>query len=103
MSLRTPLIATLVVVLLVGAYWGAGYVGGARKLAPLGDLAATHGNYAITLDFAPERFHQQVMQDLGRVVKVQDRTVYMMDVAPAALRDIARRYWVDSVARWNPA
>jgi hypothetical protein len=32
---------------------------------------------------------------------VRDRTVYMMDVAPRALRDIAREYWVESVSAWS--
>ncbi len=101
--LRVPALATLAVVVALVLYLGAGYVGGARKLEPLGPLGDARGSYAITLDFAPERFHQQVLQDLGRVVKVDHSTVYMMDVAPGDLRDLARRYWVARVERWQPA
>ncbi len=100
---RVPLVATAVVVLLVLLYVGAGHLGAARKLAALEPLGEARGNYAITLEFAPERFHQQVMQDRGRVVGVKDRTLFMMDVEPADLRDIARRYWVRSIERWKPS
>lgn len=100
---RVPLVATAVLALFFALYWGAGYAGGARKLAALEPLGDARGSYAITLDFAPERFHQQVMQDRGRVVGVKDRTVFMMDVEPSALRDIARRYWVHSIERWKPS
>jgi hypothetical protein len=34
-------------------------------------------------------------------VEVRDRTVFMMDVTPAALHGIAGEYWVDSVAKWD--
>ena len=99
--LRVPLIATLVLAAAVAAFWIAGSVGATHKLAALAPLDGKPGNYAITLDFAPERFHQQTLQDLGRVVEVKGATVYMKDVDPAALKSIARRYWVDSIARWN--
>ncbi|HEV8499993.1 MAG TPA: hypothetical protein VGR63_00355 [Casimicrobiaceae bacterium] len=99
--LRIPLVATLVLVAAFAAFWIAGSVGAAHKLAPLEPIAAGGGNYAITLDFAPERFHQQRLQDLGRVVEVRGATVYMKDVDPAALTTIARQYWVESIARWN--
>ena len=99
--LRVPLAATLVILAVLAAFWIAGSAGAARKLAPLAPLDDARGNYAITLDFAPERFHQQRLQDLGRVVEVRGSTVYMKDVEPAALRTIAREYWVDAIARWN--
>ena len=70
-----------------------------RKLAAIGPLGADRGRLRITLDFAPERFHQLRLQEAGRLVEVRDRTVYMMDVAPAALRTIAGEYWVDEIAR----
>lgn len=99
--LRIPLVATLVLAAVVAAFWIAGSVGAAHKLAPLAPLADGPGDYAITLDFPPERFHQQTLQDLGRVVEVKGSTVFMKDVGRKALQAIARRYWVDSIARWN--
>ena len=98
--LRVPLAATLVILAVLAAFWIAGSAGAARKLAPLAPLDDARGNYAITLDFAPERFHQQRLQELGRLVEVKDRTVYMMDVTPGAAHAIAGEYWVDRVARW---
>jgi hypothetical protein len=32
---------------------------------------------------------------------VRGNVVFMKDVGPAALRSIARNYWVESVARWS--
>jgi hypothetical protein len=100
MMLRLPAIATAAIVAVVLAYVAAAHVAAARKLAPLGALD-TRGSYRITLDFAPERFHQQRLQDAGRLVEVRERSVYMMDVAPAAIRAIAGEYWVHDVARWE--
>ena len=97
--LRLPAIATAVVVAAVLLYVGAGIAGAQRKLAAVEPLPP-RGDYAITLAFAPERFHQLRLQDKGRVVEVRERTVFIMDVTPAALHDIAREYWVDGVAPW---
>jgi hypothetical protein len=99
--LRLPLIATTVIVVAVCVWWGSGWVAAERKLAALRPLGTERGSYRITLDFAPERFHQLRLQDAGRLVEVRDRTVFMMDVTPASLRSIAGEYWVDSVARWD--
>lgn len=99
--LRVPLAATGVIAAVFAAWWIAAYSAAERKLAPLGALASDRGSYRITLDFAPERFHQLKLQEAGRLVEVRERTVYMMDVAPAALRGIAGEYWVEGVARWD--
>lgn len=98
--LRLPVIATVVAALVVGGYVGVAQWGARHKLAGLGEIPA-RGSYRIVLDFAPERFHQTRMQEMGRLVEVRDRTIYMMDVTPAALRRIAGEYWVDSVVRWD--
>jgi hypothetical protein len=98
--LRLPAITTAVIAISLLAYWGITHVAGERKLAPLGALQGS-GGYRITLDFAPERYHQQRMQDAGRLVEVRDRTVYMKDVQPAALRSLAAEYWVHDIARWD--
>jgi hypothetical protein len=101
MTLRLPLVATLVVLAMLAAWWVAASLAADRKLAALGAPPERAGSYTITLEFAPERFHQLRLQDAGRLVEVRDRTVYMMDVSPAALRVIAGEYWVASVARWD--
>ena len=99
--LRYPAIATGVVIVALLLYWLAGSIGADRKLRALAEPPAARGNYTITLDFAPERFHQVLLQDRGRLVEVRGNTVYMKDVAPAALRAIAREYWVESIAHWS--
>jgi hypothetical protein len=101
MTLKLPLVATAIVIALLVGWWVAGSLAAQHKLAALGAPLQEHGSYRITLDFAPERFHQLRLQDAGRLVEVRDRTVYMMDVAPAALRGIAAEYWVEGVARWD--
>jgi hypothetical protein len=99
--LRVPALTSLVLALLLAAYWVAGTLGERDKLAALEPLPA-RADYRITLDFPPERFHQLFLQDKGRLVGVHGNVVDMMDVEPGALRAIARRYWVDSIARWTP-
>jgi hypothetical protein len=96
--LRQPLTVTVLVVCAVLAYLAAGELGAHRKLAALEPLQA-RGDYEITLAFAPERFHQVLLQDKGRLVGVNGTTVFMKDVDADALVSIARNYWVRSVAR----
>src|SRR2546430_2769183 len=98
--LRLPALATAVIVAALLLYLGTGYIGAQRKLEPVAPVAA-RGDYAITLAFAPERFHQLRLQDEGRLVEVRGSTVYMKDVSPHALAEIAREYWVVSIARWG--
>lgn len=97
---RVPSVAAAVIVAVIAGWWLAAYLAAERKLAALLPLP-DRGSYSITLDFAPERFHQQRLQEAGRLVEVRDRTVYMMDVPPAALQAIAGQYWVDRIARWE--
>jgi hypothetical protein len=99
--LKLPLAATVTVLAALLAYFVAGTLGAQRKLAPLAPLPAARANYQVTLNFPPERFHQLFMQDRGRMVGVHGDVIDMMDVEPAALRDIARQYWVASIARWS--
>lgn len=96
---RTPVVATLIVAVAAAAYWASGTISSSRKLASLEPLPQ-RANYAVTLAFAPERFHQLRLQDQGRVVEVRERTVLMMDVSSRSIRELAREYWVDSIAPW---
>ena len=55
----------------------------------------------LVLRFKPEPFHMMVLQDAGRLVKVDGPRVYLRDVPPADMRSLARRYWVAGLVRWN--
>ena len=99
--LKLPAAATAVFLAVLALYWIVALTGEHRKLAPLEPLPQARASYRITLDFPPERFHQLLLQDKGRLVGVRGNVVEMMDVSPAALRDIARHYWVASVERWS--
>ena len=99
--LKVPAIATGVIAAIVLIYWLVELAGAQRKLEAAAPLPAGRAHYRITLDFPPERFHQLLLQDQGRLVGVHGNVVDMMDVDPSALRDIAEHYWVASVARWS--
>jgi hypothetical protein len=98
--LRIPLIATALIVAVLTGWWVSSLVFAQRKLEPVGALAA-RGDYRVTLDFAPERFHQLRLQDAGRLVEVRGPTVFLRDVTPPAVRAIAGEYWVARVERWD--
>jgi hypothetical protein len=98
--LRVPLIATAVIVVVLAGGWATSLVSAQRKLEPLGPTAP-RGDYRVTLDFAPERFHQLRLQEAGRLVEVRGNTVFLRDVTPPALRAIAGEYWVGTVERWD--
>lgn len=99
--LRTPAVTTAAIAAVLCAWWTASYVAADRKLAALAPLTGVRGNYRITLDFPPERFHQLRLQEAGRMVEVRGNRVHMMDVAPADLRRIAGEHWVDAIAEWD--
>jgi len=99
--LRVPAIATLVIAAILLIHWLTAWAGAHHKLEAVDPLPEGRANYRITLDFPPERFHQLLLQDKGRLVGVRGNVVDMMDVEPGALRDIAGWYWVASVARWS--
>jgi hypothetical protein len=99
--LRLPATATAVLLIALVAYWLAGLIGAQHKLAALEPPPSARGNYRITLAFTPERFHQVLLQEKGRLVEVRGNTVFMKDVDPSALRSIARNYRVEAVARWS--
>jgi hypothetical protein len=100
MMLRVPVVTTIVIAVALAAYSLLGIAGAQRKLAAIEPIAP-RGDYRITLDFAPERFHQVLLQEQGRLVEVRAATVYLKDVAPVGLRSIASHYWVLSIERWN--
>lgn len=99
--LRLPAFATAVIAVTLLAYWLAGSIGAHDKLALVEPPPTDRGDYKITLAFAPERFHQVLLQEKGRLVEVRGNVVFMKDVDPPALRSIARNYWVESIARWS--
>jgi len=98
--LRIPLVATALIVALMAIYWSYASVAAMHKLGAIGALPG-RGDYRVTLDFAPERFHQQRLQARGRLVEVRDRTVFMRDVDADDIHAIAREYWVSAIERWN--
>lgn len=98
--LRRPLYATILVAVVVMAWWAASWLAAQRKLEDLTPLAE-RGQYRVTLDFAPERFHQVRLQDAGRLVEVRGNTVFLKDVAPTEIRGVAGEYWVAAIERWD--
>ena len=101
-ALRFPPVLTTLVVL---ALW-FGYVswldaGGAARLTAAelpsdGQPAA----FEVELRFRPEAFHMTRLQAAGRLIRVEDRSVFLMDVRPEAAQVIARNYWVADVRPW---
>jgi hypothetical protein len=98
--LRKPI--TFTALLLIGwlsvALWSD--VAGARKLQA-GGLAGitTPVTVVVTLDFVPEEFHMTRLQQAGRLLGVDGRTVRLADVTPAAVTELAREYWVNAIRR----
>jgi hypothetical protein len=98
--LRRPV--TFTALLLIG--WLAFMLGtdaaGARKLQA-GGLAGitTPVAVVVTLDFVPEEFHMTRLQEAGRLLGVDGRTVRLADVTPGAVTDLAHEYWISAIRR----
>lgn len=98
-----PVWVTLLLLLLWGGYEIAAVRAGERKLDEAGYPGGPRANLAVTLDFPPEAFHLALLQQAGRLIRVEDRTAFLMGVPEPAARDLAQRYWVKSVALWPGA
>lgn len=51
-------------------------------------------SFEVELRFSPESFHQTHLQALGRLVKVEGKTVLLDDVSRENAIALARTYWV---------
>lgn len=91
--------AWLLLALLTFQAWSAW--AGAAKLRAAGLAAVDRPVHVeLILGIAPEPFHVAIFQEAGRLIAVQGRSVFLMDVPPEALHDLAARYWVRAVRPW---
>ena len=97
-----PVWVTLLLLALWGAYELRAVRSGERKLegTPYAQGQARSGR-AVPLDFPPEAFHMALLQEAGRLIRVEDRTAYLVDVPEPAARDLAQRYWVERIEPWT--
>jgi hypothetical protein len=73
---------------------------GERKLKAGGLAEVTQPvSIDVTLAFAPEEFHMTRLQQAGRLLGVEGRTVRLGEVSRAAATAIAREYWVRAIRR----
>lgn len=97
-----PIVATVALALAAGAWWLAGAAGGAAKTRALPEVGPDGRlDVAITLDFPPEAFHVTRAQDLGQLVRVEGRVLYLRSVPRGAAESFARHYWVAEVQPWR--
>jgi hypothetical protein len=79
----------------------AGWTGAAKLEAAGLRETARPVSVEVVLAITPEPFHMAIFQDAGRLVAVRGQSVFLLDVPPAALRDLASRYWVRGLRPWT--
>lgn len=59
--------------------------------------------YAIiaSLDFQPEAFHMTRLQQTGRLMRVDDKNVYLRDVPTDDLLALANKPWIETISTWD--
>jgi hypothetical protein len=99
---QRPVQVTALLVAAWLAYQAATAWTGSAKLRAAG-LAGVERrvHVELVLGFAPEPFHVAIFQDAGRLIRVDGPRVFLMDVPPQRLRDLAVRYWVKAVRPWS--
>jgi len=75
--------------------------GGAKLPEDQRPAPGMRANYEVLLPFAPESFHQTRLQAIGRLVKVEQRSVFLRDVAREDAIALSRQYWVAGMRRWS--
>jgi hypothetical protein len=99
-----PVWVTLLLLLLWGGYEAHAIWSGERKLEDAGyGEGAAKASLAVTLAFPPEAFHLALLQQAGRLIRVEDRTAFLMGVPEPMARDLAERYWVEAIRPWSGA
>jgi hypothetical protein len=100
---RKPFIFTGVCLALWLAFTAWSDWSGARKRA-LGDLLDVSGPVSVdvVLRFTPEPFHMTRLQEAGRMLGVQDRTIRLADVPAEQVRGLSREYWIEAIRRDRP-
>jgi len=99
-----PIIATFVMVLavIVANLWGSRSA--EQKLSALGLIVPGRTvSVLVDLAFTPETFHMNLLQDIGRVQRVDGHLIYLADADPALLMGLARNFWVVSLRPWQAA
>jgi len=96
-----PVWATLLLLAVIAAYQVWGTLAASAKLAAAGlDDADGPVHVEVVLDIEPEQFHMFAFQRAGRLVEVEAPSVFLMDVPPARLRELAANYWVAEIRPW---
>lgn len=92
---RTPVLAAgaILLVLLLFTVWGRIHAAAVLDGVDL----ARRTDVAVLLDFEPELFHIKAFQRVGRYQGWSDGRARIMSADPAALRRLARNYWVRRV------
>ena len=96
-----PVWATLLVLAALAAWQLWGTLAAAHKLAAGGfEERAGPVHVEVVVDIEPEQFHMFAFQAAGRLVEVAAPSVYLMDVPPERLRELAANYWVAEIRPW---
>lgn len=99
---RRPIIATAILVLSVLCFEVWSWQLGRERLAgfPLPPAGGT-ADIEIVLPFVPEAFNIQRLQSAGRLVKIDNREIWLESVPRQQLIALARLYWVGRISAWR--
>ena len=99
---RRPIIATAILVLGVLCFEVWTWQLGRERLAgfPLPAPGGT-ADIEIVLPFTPEAFNIQRLQAAGRLVKIDNREIWLESVSRQQLIALARLYWIGRISPWR--
>ena len=92
-----PVWVTLVLVLLLGGAALDQRSGSRAKLTDSEAAEIERSGAEVVLRFPPETFHMNALQKVGRVVRIDGDSAFVMDVKVNQLRALAGKYWVRDV------
>jgi hypothetical protein len=90
----------LIVLVALGAFQAWLYAEAPGKIeARVPAALAENGraNVKVELNFPPERYHIQALQNFGRVGGADGNTVQLRNVNEEGIASLARTYWVKSI------
>lgn len=99
---RRPIIATTIFILGVLCFEVWTWELGRERLAGL-PLPPPDGtaDIEVVLPFTPEAFNIQRLQAAGRLVKIDNREIWLESVSRQQLIALARLYWIGQISPWR--
>jgi len=97
-----PFLVSALLLLISLSFFGITRWHGIQKMSEVTSVGLQQNSDVIVdLNFPPETFHMSILQNVGRVQKVEGARVYLFNVSYGSLKQLSNYFWVQSIHLWK--